>query len=124
MSKYHSRKVEYQGLVFDSRKECNRYIYLKQLEDEGKIKGLERQVKFVLIPEQREESTEVYKKGSKKGSYKPGKLIEKECSYYADFTYLKDRQYVVEDVKGMKTKDYIIKRKLMLYIWHIRIREV
>lgn len=68
---------------------------------------------------------EVYKRGPKKGQPKEGKVIEQECSYYADFDYIgKDGTHVVEDTKGVKTKEYIIKRKLMLYIHGIRISEI
>jgi len=89
------------------------------------ISELEIQKKYILIPAQRELSSEVYKGGPKKGQPKDGKVIEQECSYYADFDYIeKDGTHVVEDVKGMKTKEYIIKRKLMLYIHGIRIREI
>lgn len=79
------------------------------LEKAGVIKNLSRQVKFVLIPSQRDEN---------------GKVIERECSYKADFKYEEDGKTVVEDVKGFRTKEYVIKRKLMLYQYGIRIREV
>ena len=89
------------------------------------ISELEVQKKYVLIPAQREKSTEVYKKGEKKGQPKEGKVIEKECAYYADFDYIdKNGRHIVEDTKGVKTKEYIIKRKLMLYIHGIRISEI
>jgi hypothetical protein len=89
------------------------------------ISGVEVQKKYILIPAQREPCSEVYKRGPKKGQPKEGKVIEQECSYYADFDYIeKDGTHVVEDVKGMKTKEYVIKRKLMLYIHGIKIREI
>lgn len=124
--KYGNRKVEYNGEVFDSRKEYRRYQELKMLENAGKISDLRRQVKFVLIPCQREKSNELYKSGRNKGKFKPGKLLERECSYIADFVYFDLDKYkqVVEDTKGVRTKDYIIKRKLMLYVHGIRIVEV
>lgn len=109
MSKYNSKKTVVDGQKFDSKKEANRYQELLLLEKAGVIKNLSRQVKFVLIPPQRDES---------------GKLIERECSYKADFTYEEGIKTVVEDVKGYRTKEYIIKRKLMLYQYGIRIREV
>ena len=124
--KYGNRKVEYNGEVFDSRKEYRRYQELKMLENAGKISDLRRQVKFVLIPCQIEKSNELYKSGRNKGKFKPGKLLERECSYIADFVYFDVDKYklVVEDTKGMRTKDYIIKRKLMLFRHGIRIVEV
>lgn len=93
------------------------------------ISELEVQKKYILIPAQREPSSEVYKRGPKKGQPKEGKVIEQECSYYADFDYIeKDGTHVVEDVKGYKDGQaytvFKIKRKLMLYIHGIKIREI
>lgn len=123
--KYHNRKSRINGIRFDSKKEACRYQELRLAEKAGVIKDLQRQVKFVLIPAQREKSKEVYQKGENKGKPKPGKLIERECSYYADFVYIdtKTGRIVVEDTKGMRTADYIIKRKLMLYVHSIRVKE-
>lgn len=111
MSKYNSKKTVVDGQKFDSKKEARRYQELLLLEKAGEIKNLSRQVKFVLIPSQRDEN---------------GKVVERECSYKADFTYEEEGgiKTVVEDVKGYRTKEYIIKRKLMLYQFGIRIREV
>lgn len=131
--KYHSKKVVKDGVTFDSQKEYKRFCELSSLEREGKITNLRRQVKFVLIPAQYEPDII-----GKRGGRKKGKLIERECSYIADFVYEKriyrpdafEEVYstrlktVVEDVKGVRTKDYIIKRKLMLHIHGIRIKEV
>lgn len=121
VSKYHAKKVEVDGITFDSKKEYRRYLELKALEKAGIIKNLERQVKYTLIPAQREPDTI----GSR-GGVKKGKLIERECSYYADFVYtIKETgETVVEDVKGMRTPEYKIKRKLMLYIHNIKIKEI
>lgn len=125
MNKYRNRKITSpDGQVFDSGREYARYNNLKMLQNAGIITDLKRQVKFVLIPTQRAYTTEVYKKGKHKGELKLGKVIEKECAYYADFTYKKNGILVVEDTKGVKTKDYILKRKMMLYFYGIRIREV
>lgn len=109
MSKYNSKKTVVDGQQFDSKKEARRYQELLLLEKAGEIKNLSRQVKFVLIPSQRDEN---------------GKVVERECSYKADFTYEEGIKTVVEDVKGFRTKEYIIKRKLMLWQYGIRIREV
>jgi hypothetical protein len=80
------------------------------------------QVKYVLIPAQ----YETYERYGKKGQrLKDGqRVLEKECSYIADFVYEENGIEVVEDTKGIKTKDYIIKRKLMLYVHGIRVKEV
>ena len=91
------------------------------LETAGAISDLQRQVKYVLIPTQREPDTV-----GARGGIKKGKVIEKECAYIADFVYkdLHLNETVVEDTKGFRTKDYIIKRKLMLYVHGIRIKEI
>lgn len=123
-NKYGNKKIMTSDGTFDSRKEYFRFKELSLLERAGAIQNLKRQVKYVLIPAQYEPSTEVYKRGEKKGQPKPGKMIEKECAYIADFVFEENGKTVVEDTKGFKTKDYIIKRKLMLYIHGIRINEV
>lgn len=118
-AKYHNRKITRDGVTFDSRKEFCRYEELQLLQQAGEITNLRRQVKFVLIPTQREPS-----KIGTRGGVKKGKLLERECSYIADFVYSQNGKIVVEDTKGVRTKDYIIKRKLMLRVYGIRIREV
>lgn len=108
-SKYGNKKVEVDGIQFDSKKEARRYLELKAMEAAGEIKNLRRQFKFLLIPSQRID----------------GKVVEREVSYVADFTYYdKDGSFIVEDTKGFRTPDYILKRKMMLFFLGIRIREV
>ena len=114
MSKYKNRKTVVDGIEFDSRHEAERWCELRVLQRAGLIYELRRQVPFVIIPTQRDEIT--------------GKLLEREARYVADFTY-RDKQthkLIVEDTKSRatKTKDYILKRKLMLYRHGIRIMEV
>lgn len=115
-------------MTFDSQKEAERFRELRLMERAGYIIKLQRQTKFVLIPTQREMSGEFYSRGEKKGQPKPGKIIEHEVAYYADFTYWKKTdngwKHVVEDVKGVRTEVYKIKRKLMLERYGIRISEV
>ena len=120
-SKYGAKKTTVGDLQFDSKKEARRYMELSLLEDAGKISYLQRQVKYVLIPAQREPVTI-----GPRGGIKQGKIIEREVAYIADFVYYDNetRETIVEDTKGFRTPEYIIKRKLMLYIHHIRIREV
>ena len=118
-AKYHNRKITRDGVTFDSRKEFRRYEELQLLQQAGEIANLRRQVKFVLIPPQREPS-----QIGTRGGVKKGKLLERECAYIADFVYTENGKIVVEDTKGLRTKDYIIKRKLMLYVHNIRVREV
>ena len=115
------------GYVFDSKKEFIRWCELRIMEKSGMIQDLKRQVTFELIPTQREESTEVYKAGPQKGLPKPGAVIEKPCKYVADFTYYQDGKYIVEDAKGYKKGAaydlFVIKRKLMLWVHGIKIKE-
>lgn len=107
VSKYKNKKTVVDGITFDSKKEASRYLELKKLKDAGFIDDLELQVKFVLIPKQEG---------------------ERECSYIADFVY-KDKQTgetIVEDVKPSpryKTDVYKIKKKLMLFVYNIKVKE-
>ncbi len=117
--KYGNEKIVSDGEVFDSKREYRRWCELKLLEKAGEIYGLERQVKYELIPAQREADIT-----GPRGGIRRGKLIEREVAYIADFVYTdKSGQIVVEDCKGMRTKEYIIKRKLMLHKYGIRIKE-
>lgn len=118
-TKYNSRKIERDGMTFDSLKEYRRFCELRLLEKAGQVTDLQRQVKFELIPAQYEPDTI-----GKRGGVKRGKLLERECSYVADFVYTQDGKRIVEDTKGFKTKDYIIKRKLVLWVHGISIKEV
>ena len=99
-SKYGNKKTEIDGKVFDSQGEGNRYFQLRILQRAGHIKDLKCQVKFEL------EINGV-----------------KICNYIADFTYLEDGRYVVEDFKGMRTQVYKIKKRLMYAILGVEIRE-
>lgn len=121
-NKYQSIKTCVNGIEFDSRKEARRYQELLLLERAGVIRDLKMQVKYVLIPAQ----YETYERYGKNGQrLKDGqRLLEKECAYIADFVYKENGKEIVEDTKGVKTKDYIIKRKLMLFTHGIRIKEV
>ena len=122
-NKYHSEKVTVDGETFDSRKEARRWQELRLLHKAGQISELRRQVKFVLIPTQRAVDT----RGPKGGVIK-GKVLEREVSYLADFYYIEDGKQVVEDVKGYKGgeayKVFVIKRKLMRFVYGIGIREI
>ena len=129
-NKFGARKVTdpITGFQFDSKKEYHRWCELSWLERAGRISGLQRQVEFELIPTQREASTEVYKAGPQKGLPKPGAVIEKPCKYVADFAYEDScGKLHVEDVKGYKKGAaydvFVIKRKLFLQRYGIRIKE-
>lgn len=125
-SKYKAKKVVVDGITFDSTKEANRYKELKLLEKSGKIKNLQLQVPFVLIPAQYVEETVYTPKTHKEKIVK--KLVERKLEYVADFSFVEDGKIVVEDVKGYRRGSayatYTIKRKLMLHKYGIRIREV
>ena len=109
VSKYGNVKTEIDGIVFDSIKEAFRWKELTLLQRAGMISNLERQVRFTLTPTMKDEN---------------GKVIERPSFYVADFVYTETGKTVVEDTKGMKTPVYILKRKMMLSIYGIRIKEV
>lgn len=123
MSKYHSRKIVRDGMTFDSQKEYRRFCELSLLQRAGAITDLRRQVEYELIPAQREPDTVGVRGGIKKG-----KVIEQKCSYIADFVYNENGKVVVEDVKGYKKGTayavFVIKRKLMLCVYGVRVKEV
>lgn len=122
-TKYNATKITADGHTFDSKHEYQRYCELKLLERAGTITDLQMQVKFVLIPSQYEPDTVKVLKSGKEKVVK-GKLIERECSYIADFVYQYNGKMVVEDSKGFRTKEYVLKRKMMLYFHGIEIKEV
>ena len=123
--KYRNQPVEIDGHKFDSQHEAGRYLYLRRLEEKGEILDLKLQDHFQLLPAQYVPTGETYKRGKHKGSEKY-KLAERKCEYIADFTYVrKDTcEFIVEDAKGVKTKEYRIKKKLTLYVHNIQIKEV
>ena len=106
-SKYGNHPMVINGIRFDSVKEGNRWMELQMLQKAGVISDLQRQVKFELQPE----------------FYYKGKKI-RPINYIADFTYYENGEYIVEDVKGVKTREYQNKKKQMLYIHGIEIKEV
>lgn len=104
-SKYHAKRVGGHA----SKKEHNRANQLKLMQRAGVISGLQEQVSYEVIPAQRDSA---------------GKLLEHACRYVADFVYYNENgELVVEDTKGFKTPEYKIKRKLMLLVHGIRIKE-
>lgn len=104
------KNTKYRG--YDSKREYYRALELKILERAGKISCLKEQVAYELVPAQY---------GIVNGKKK---CIERSVKYIADFQYVKNGETVVEDTKGFRTKDYVIKRKLMLYVFGIKIKEV
>lgn len=109
-NKYKNKKVTVNGKVFDSKKEAKRYLELIKLEQAGLIKDLETQKKFLLL--------DTFKKNGK---------TYKQISYYADFVYTSvyEKKTIVEDVKGVRTEGYKIKRKLFEFIYpNLTIKEL
>jgi len=108
-SKYSNKKVEVDGILFDSKKEAKVYVELKQAEARGEILDLRRQVTFTLLPSQ----------------YINGKCVERPLTYIADFVVEHpDGEVVVIDCKGFRDTVYRIKKKLMLHFHRVQIKEV
>jgi hypothetical protein len=129
-NKYNNKEITVNGNRFDSRPEARRYSQLLILEKAGIITDLKRQVVFELIPSQFEEyeTGEIFKRGNLKGQPKVARrCLEKSVKYIADFTYYDEYgKFIVEDTKSeaTKTKDFVIKRKLMLFFNNIKIKEI
>lgn len=133
VAKYHNRKITIDGITFDSIKEAQRFDELRLLERAGAISDLQRQVKFQLIPAQYEDRAtgEYYKVGDKKGLPKLKTVcLEQSVDYIADFVYRENGKKVVEDVKGYRDPSsagyakFVLKRKMMLWFYGIKIKEV
>ena len=107
VNKYHNQKVIYNGIKFDSQREKNYYIKLLLLQEYNMIEDLKRQVKFELQP----------------GYEINGKKI-KSINYLADFTYREKGKLHVIDVKGVRTNEYKLKKKMFEYKYNIEIEEV
>lgn len=105
--KYRNNPTEVDGIKFQSGKEAKRWLELKLLNRVGHIYDLERQVTFELTPSRR----------------RTDGILERKCSYIADFVYTENGKQVVEDAKGARPPDYILKRKMMLFIHNIEILE-
>lgn len=122
--KFGNKKASVDGVFFDSKKEARRYAELKMLQKAGVISDLKCQEVFELIPAQYESVVRYGKNGKRLADGE--KCVEKSCVYKADFTYIEREsgRLVVEDTKGFRTKDYIIKRKLMLWVHGIKVMEI
>ncbi len=122
-SKYKNTKVEYQGIKFDSKREMQRYIVLKDAESKGIIQDLQMQVKYELIPAVKE----TYIKHLKTKDKECERTLQLPITYTCDFAYTKDGVLVVEDVKisaSLLPKEYVLKKKMMFAIKGIKIREI
>lgn len=112
-NKYRSSKVTFQGETFDSQYELERYLYLRDLQKHGKISGLRRQTKFVIITK----TTALVPVQLKTKVKFVRKTIEQEADYHCDFLYKENGIYVIEEFKSemtAKLADYILRRKLMV----------
>ena len=110
--KYGNRKTQLDGITFDSKHEAERYAELKLMEKAGLISNLELQKTFVLIGTQRD---------------KDGKVLERPVTYRADFVYKDEHgKRIVEDAKSPATRTpvYRLKKKLLLSIYGLQIKEV
>lgn len=94
------------GITFDSRKEADRYLVLKGMEEDGSIEDLRRQVRYELVPAFDVDGRH----------YRP-------VYYVADFVYVEDGREVVEDVKGVMTDVYKLKSKLFARRYGMSIKE-
>ena len=123
-TKYNASKCVVDGITFDSRKEAKRYCELKLLEKGNVIRDLRLQVEFELLPNQYATEKRYGKNGKPLKDKKV--LLERRVVYRADFVYIlnETNETVVEDVKGIRLDTYKIKKKLMLYRYGVRIKEV
>lgn len=122
-AKFFNKKVKTPFGVFDSTSEYKRFLYLLDQEKKGLISNLQRQVTFQILPAQYGEKVVQLKTKTKIVK----KLLEREVTYTCDFLYDKDGKTIVEDVKSTftrKDREYILKRKMMLYIKGIQLNEV
>jgi hypothetical protein len=118
--KYRNKRVEYEGKVFDSLKEKQRYCQLQLWEKHGIISNLRLQVSFELIPAIYEDEVVQLKTKTKIKK----KLIQRATTYIADFVYTQDGRTIVEDTKGFRTKEYELKKKMMRAFLGIKIHEI
>lgn len=124
-NKYRNVRVKTEdGLSFDSKREYERYLVLSEMQKEGIISDLKTHVSFVLVPAIRQTSEVVLKSGKVK---QKESVVQRPITYTCDFTYINsDGEYIVEDVKISKhllPKEYMLKKKMMLYFHGIKITE-
>lgn len=121
--RYNHTTVEVDGLKFDSKKEYQRYLFLKDAKDKGLITDLRTQVKFELIPAVTEEYVEHLKTKDKIKT----RTLQLAITWTADFVYLKNGEEVIEDVKPSKfllSDRFVIKEKLFFWKYRKKIRLV
>lgn len=122
-SKYNNKKIVNEFGKWDSKKEFRYWLVLKEAETQGLITDLQRQVKFELIPAVREK----YIKHLKTKDKECERTLQRPITYTCDFTYYKDGEYIVSDVKSSpKTlpKEFLLKEKMMFALKGIKIKRV
>lgn len=107
MNKYNNKKTVIDGITFDSKREANRYMELRQMQRFGEISNLRMQVPYELQP-----------------AFALGKKRIRPIRYIADFVYTEKGREVIEDAKGKRTDVYDLKRKMFAYKYGQEIREV
>ena len=121
--KYGNSKIKNAYGTFDSSLEWSRFLFLSNRQKEGEISGLRRQVEYLLIPAQY--GTEIRHLKTKDKEVRV--LLERPCSYIADFVYERNGKTIVEDCKGAKaiiTETAKIKKKLLLWVHGIELRYI
>ena len=119
-NKYHAKKVTFDGITFDSKKEGLYYLRLKDMLRCGEISDLRLQVPYELLPAvYRDEVVHL----KTKDKIVP-RLVQRAVVYVADFVYTQDGKEIVVDTKGVRLPDYIIKKKMMLALKGIEITEI
>ena len=122
-AKYGNSKIKNAYSTFDSQLEFARFVFLSNRQKEGEISGLRRQVEYLLIPAQY--GTEIRHLKTKDKEVRV--LLERPCSYIADFVYERNGETIVEDCKGAReiiTETAKIKKKLLLWVHGIRLRYI
>ena len=122
MNKYLNKKTVIDGITFDSRKEARFYMIYKQMEKDGEISDLKMQVPFELIPPIYKDEVKHLKTKDKVVK----KLVQRAVHYVADFVFTDNLTGNTEvvDTKGFRTKEYMLKKKMMLAFKNIEIKEV
>lgn len=122
-TKYRNTKVEYDGLKFDSKKEMQRYIILKEAQELGIISNLKTQVRYELVPAVKE----TYIKHLKTKDKECVRTVQLPITYTCDFEYTKNGEVIIEDVKAspkMLPKEFVLKEKMMFALKNLKIKKV
>jgi len=121
--KYNNVIVTIDGIKFDSKRESERYLILKDAQSKRIISELQVHVKYILIPQ----ITEKYIVHLKTKDKEKVRTVQQPITYTCDFQYMKDGLLVVEDIKisaKLIPKEYVLKEKMMLYTHNIKIKRV